>query len=88
MSIGVSAMLSRQRAFSPAVFALEILIVREAGSATRRIVEENFSCLNVTHKRIMKINECEGVKRAVAAGIGLAFASRYAISEVAQKILN
>ena len=37
----------------------------------------------------MEISGCEGVKRAAAAGIGLAFASRYAITlEVAQKILT
>jgi len=35
--------LSRQHAFSPKLFASETLIVREAGSATRQIVEANLT---------------------------------------------
>lgn len=87
--VPASHSLSRQRTFSPTLFASETLIMREAGSATRRIVEENLARLNVTPKSVMEMNGCEGMKRAVAAGIGLAFASRYSITlEVAQKILN
>ena len=87
--VPASHSLSRQHTFSPTLFASETLIAREAGSATQQVVEKNLAHLNVIPKRIMEINGCEGVKRAVAAGIGIAFVSRYAITlEVAQKILN
>jgi DNA-binding transcriptional LysR family regulator len=64
------------------------LITREKESGTRQIVDAGLSRLGVKPKRLMEIPGCEGVKRAVAAGLGIAFLSRRATTlEVAQGII-
>lgn len=81
--------LARQRAFAPDLLAQETLIVREPGSATRQIAEANLAQLEVVPKTVLEMTGCEGVKRAVSAGLGVAFVSRYAIAlEVAQKVVS
>lgn len=81
--------LVRQRAFVPGLLASETLIVREPGSATRQIAEAHLAQLEVVPKTVLEMTGCEGVKRAVAAGLGVAFVSRHAITlEVAQKVVT
>ncbi len=81
--------LTRRRAFAPDLLAQETLIVREPGSATRRIAEANLIRLGAAPKAVLEMTGGEGVKRAVAAGLGVAFVSRYAIAlEVAQKVVS
>jgi DNA-binding transcriptional LysR family regulator len=80
--------LTRRRKFLPEWLAPEVMIIRESGSATRQIVEANLARLGVSPRQVMEISGSEGVKRAVAAGLGVAFISRHAIAlEVAQKLL-
>ena len=66
----------------------ETLVVREAGSATRQIAESHLSQLGIKPQQILEIAGCEGVKRAVAVGLGVAFVSKRSIDlELAQNRL-
>ncbi len=72
----------------PDVLSQATLVAREADSGTRQIVEAHLPRLGIKPKRVMELSGCEAVKRAVAAGLGLAFVSRYATTlEIAQGIL-
>ena len=76
---------NQQAPDAPADWATETLIVREFGSATRQLAEAHLVQLGIKPKRTLEIAGCEGVKRAVAAGLGVAFVSRRAIElELAQ----
>lgn len=67
----------------------EIFIVREAGSGTCRVGHDTLETLGIKPQRTLEMNGCEAVKRAVAAGLGLSFVSRYAIDlELAQGVLT
>jgi DNA-binding transcriptional LysR family regulator len=78
--------LARRRSFAPDLLTGETLIVREAGSATQQIAEDNLERLGLTPKRVLEMTGCEAVKRTVAAGLGVAFVSQRAISlEAAQR---
>ena len=57
----------------------ETLVLREEGSGTRQVVEKALARWGVRPNRVLVINSCEGVKRAVAAGLGLSFVSHHAI---------
>lgn len=66
----------------------ETFIVREAGSGTCRAMEAMLEALGIEPQRALEMNGCEAVKRAVAAGLGLSFVSRYAIDlELEQGVL-
>jgi DNA-binding transcriptional LysR family regulator len=81
--------LAQQRAFAPGLLAEDTLILREAGSGTRQIVEPRLIELGARPRRVMEIAGCEAVKRAVAAGLGVAFVSRHAIAlEMAQQLVS
>jgi DNA-binding transcriptional LysR family regulator len=54
------------------------LLVREAGSATRRLGESWLSASGI-HPAIMELGGPETVKRAVAAGLGIGILSRLAV---------
>ena len=81
--------LARQRAFASDLLARETLLVREAGSATRQITEANLVRLGLSPRRVLEMSGCEAVKRAVSAGLGVAFVSRYAIAlELAHRLVS
>lgn len=81
--------LTRRRVLVPELLSQETFVVREPGSATRQIAEARLARLNVSPKRKLEMTGCEAVKRAVAAGLGVAFVSRHAIAlEVAQKAVS
>ena len=80
--------LAQSSSLAPEVFAGATLILREAGSGTRQLVEAHLAQLGVQPKRVMELPGCEAVKRAVAAGLGIAWISRHAIAlEVAYKLI-
>ena len=80
--------LARSQAFSRDLLAGETLIVREAGSGTRQVVEAGLALLQMRPGRVMEMAGCEGVKRAVAAGLGVGFVSRRALAlELAQSLV-
>ena len=67
-------------------------IVREQGSGTRKTYEEALARKDLTPAHLHATMECsstEGIKELVAAGLGVSFISRYAISrETDQKSLH
>jgi DNA-binding transcriptional LysR family regulator len=63
----------------PEDLAQETLVLREEGSGTRQVLEEALARWGVRPHRVLVINGCEGVKRAVAAGLGISFVSHHAI---------
>jgi len=80
---------AEREAVSPEELEREPFILREAGSGTRRIVEEELARVGVTLRHSFELCGCEAVKRAVAAGMGIAFVSGYSVSlEIASEILR
>ncbi|MFZ1627421.1 MAG: LysR substrate-binding domain-containing protein, partial [Anaerolineae bacterium] len=80
--------LVQQRALAPEIFAGATLILREAGSGTRQLVEAHLASLGLRPKRVLELPGCEAVKRAVAAGLGIAWISRRAIAlEIAHGLI-
>jgi len=58
-----------------------VLILREAGSITRSIVEEALRAKRVKPRRTMELADPEAIKRAVRAGLGLSVITTTAIQE-------
>lgn len=80
--------LVQQRALAPEIFAGATLILREAGSGTRQLVEAHLANLGLRPKRVLELPGCEAVKRAVAAGLGIAWISRRAAAlEIAHGLI-
>jgi DNA-binding transcriptional LysR family regulator len=61
--------------------AREPLLVREEGSATRQVTERALRQAGVAFRPAMELDHTETIKRAVMAGLGVAFVSRYAIAD-------
>jgi DNA-binding transcriptional LysR family regulator len=81
--------LAQQQTFTPGLLANETLILREAGSGTQQIAQSHLSELGVRPRRVMELVGSEAMKRAVAAGLGVAFVSRHAIVlEMAQQLVS
>jgi len=65
------------------------LILREKGSLTRAIIDENFQAAGISINCLMEIETTEGLKRAVAEGLGCSFVPRCSIeTEAKTKILG
>jgi aminoethylphosphonate catabolism LysR family transcriptional regulator len=67
--------LARRRALRLQDLAGELLILREPGSVTRKVVERCFAEFDLTPSRVMEIGSREAVREAVAAGLGIGFVS-------------
>ena len=65
----------------PARLARERLLIREEGSATRQATERALRQAGVTFRPAMELDHTETIKRAVMAGLGVAFVSRYAVED-------
>jgi len=63
----------------PERLSAEPFVMREDGSATRRIAEARLKELGVTVRVAMELGSNEAVKRAVAAGLGLGMLSTLAL---------
>ncbi len=57
----------------------ERFILREVGSGTRDLLDEEFERLNLKVKRVMELGSTAAVKQAVAAGLGVSVVSVRAI---------
>jgi DNA-binding transcriptional LysR family regulator len=55
-------------------------IAREPGSLTRLLVEESLRARGITLRPVMELGHIEVIKRAVAAGLGVAFLPRCAVA--------
>jgi DNA-binding transcriptional LysR family regulator len=63
-----------------AALARENWIMREVGSGTREVVLTSLIDLGLSPAQTMELAGCEAVKRAVAAGLGVGYASSHAIA--------
>ena len=66
---------------SRAKLARQPLLIREEGSATRQVMERALREAGITVQPAMELDHTETIKRAVMAGLGIAFVSRYAIAD-------
>src|SRR5574341_536881 len=81
--------LTRQRLLAPDLLKTETLIMREAGSGTRQVTEAHLAQLGMAPGQVLELSGCEAVKRAVGAGLGVAFTSYSAIAlEAAHKLVE
>lgn len=73
--------LARKRSIQLRELANEPLIEREPGSGTRKVAERALAAHGVTPTVTLQLGSTEAIKRAVAAGLGLAFVSRFAVED-------
>jgi len=69
---------------SPGQFLESVLLMREQGSGSRRVVEialEKAGCKIKSFKKVIDLDSTEAIKSAVEAGLGIGFVSRWAISK-------
>src|SRR5512145_105577 len=71
---------ARRRDVLPTLLVEQPLLVREEGSATRRVTERSLASAGVKYTVQMELGHTEAIKQAVIAGLGVAFVSVYAIS--------
>jgi DNA-binding transcriptional LysR family regulator len=77
---------ARRREVVPADLPEEPLLVREEGSATRRVTERALDQAGVRWRASMELDHTEAIKQAVMAGLGVAFVSVHAVrGEVASR---
>jgi molybdate transport repressor ModE-like protein len=65
----------------PEALADHTLLVREAGSSTRRTADGALAQARVRPHRVWELDSSEALKRAAREGLGVAFLSRYAVAE-------
>jgi DNA-binding transcriptional LysR family regulator len=70
---------ARRREVWPNPPVLEQLLIREEGSATRELTERTLHQAGVRFTVAMELAHTEAIKEAVAAGLGVAFVSVYAV---------
>lgn len=58
----------------------EVFILREKGSGTREIMEEELARFEIIPQKAMELGSTEAVKQAVAANLGVSFVSKFAIT--------
>src|SRR4026209_602283 len=77
-----------RREVAPAELTDEPLLVREEGSATRRVTERALDQAGIRRRVSMELGHTEAIKQAVMAGLGVAFVSVHACrGEVADRRL-
>lgn len=73
--------LAKRRSIPLSAVAGEPFIVREPGSGTRRVAERALAAQRVAIDVALQLGSTEAIKQAVAAGLGLAFVSRFAVTD-------
>ena len=71
--------LAGRRDIQPAELNDEVLLVREAGSGTRRLMEDYAAAAGISPRIGMQIGSNETIKQAVMAGLGIAFLSAHTV---------
>jgi DNA-binding transcriptional LysR family regulator len=72
--------LARRRRISAEEFCRQPFVVRQTGSDTKSFVEQILTDKGLAIRPVMSLGTTEAIKRAVAAGIGVAIVSRLSIS--------
>ncbi len=81
--------LAGARAIDPAMLAGESFILREPGSATRRVAEELCAQWGITPRVRMELASNEAIEQAVEDGLGIAFLSCHVVgADIAEKKLR
>jgi len=70
---------ARKKAVSLEQLCAEPFVVRDTGSDTRSFVEQELASRGLSISPVMSVGSTEAVKRAVAAGIGVAIVSKLSI---------
>ena len=70
---------ARHRAIPPARLAAEPLLMREEGSATRRVTERALQQAGIAFQVAMELDHPEAIKQAVMANLGVAFVSIHTV---------
>ncbi len=74
---------------TPEEMVEEPFVLREQASCTRWMLEEELAPRGLRLRRAMELNGSEAVKRAVAAGVGVAVVSRHSVEdELKQGVLH
>lgn len=71
----------RDGLLAPAGLADQTLLVREPSSSTRKLGEQALARAGVRPALVWELGSSEAIKRAAAAGLGVAFLSRYAVAD-------
>ena len=74
--------LAPQAPISISALSNELLVMREAGSGTRKTVLDMLAAHGVVPQRMLDADSVESIKRIVAAGLGLSIVSRAAIEDM------
>src|SRR5262249_22314703 len=69
----------------PRKLATQLLLCREPGSSSRRLVEEELRAIPAEPAAVWELGSTEAVKRAAREGLGVAFLSRYAVAEEVER---
>lgn len=75
---------SGQKTFTWNDLNAQPLVLFEAGSAVRAIIDRNLASAQVRTKIVMELRSIESIKQMVAQGIGAAFVSRFALTDESQ----
>lgn len=70
---------AKRREIAPQRLADQPLLMREEGSATRRVTERALQQAGVKFRTAMELDHTEAIKQAVMAGLGIALVSIYAV---------
>ena len=70
---------------APDALADQTLLVREAGSSTRRLADRALAEAGVRPQQVWELDSSEAIKRAAREGLGVAFLSRYAVAEEVER---
>jgi molybdate transport repressor ModE-like protein len=70
---------------SPARLADFMLLAREPGSSSQRIVDEELAAIGIRPAGVWELGSSEAIKRAAREGLGIAFLSRYAVAEEVER---
>jgi DNA-binding transcriptional LysR family regulator len=73
--------LARRRRVEAREVADEVVVTREEGSATRRLVEAWLAGAGGAVRRTIEVGSLEAIKAIVAGGLGISFLSRFAIED-------
>ena len=80
--VGIAAPGARcARRLTIAELRAQTLLVREPGSSTRATAERYLARVGYTPAKVWELDSNEAIKRAVAAGLGVAFVSRLVVED-------
>jgi molybdate transport repressor ModE-like protein len=75
----------RKGALAPAGLVEFMLLAREPGSSSQRVIDDELRAIGITPAGIWELGSSEAIKRAAREGLGLAFLSRYAVAEEVER---